>query len=240
MLRFLYTICFNLNEIWSKIILISAFGSILIGALGALFQSEIKRFIAYASINQIGFFLLSLVSKSIFGVKAALLYLVVYIIMNFLFFGIILNGFNIITGRNILYFSDLNSLVDFAPFSGVILVLTLFSMAGIPPLAGFFTKTYIFCSFVNYYCWNYHFVAILLLTIISAFYYINIIRQIFFETSKIWSIFFLVSNSYNYFLFMFWINIILFWLFFFNDISYIFELLALNCVSPLLISNLIV
>jgi len=117
-----------------------------------LFQSEIKRFIAYASINQIGFFLLSLVSKSIFGVKAALLYLVVYIIMNFLFFGIILNGFNIITGRNILYFSDLNSLVDFAPFSGVILVLTLFSMAGIPPLAGFFTKTYIFCSFVNYYC----------------------------------------------------------------------------------------
>jgi len=164
--------------------LISAVGSIFIGAVGALFQVEIKRFIAYASINQIGFFLLSLTSKTIFGIKAALLYLMVYIIMNFLFFGVILNGFNLVTGRNILYFNDLNSLVDFAPFPGFLLVMTLFSMAGVPPLAGFFTKVYIFCSFINYQSLNYHLFFILFLTIISAFYYINIIRQIFFETSK--------------------------------------------------------
>ena len=238
--RFLYTTCFGLSYFWSKLFLISGVGSILIGALGALFQTELKRFIAYASINQIGFFLLSLTSRTVFGLKAGLLYLMIYIIMNIIFFGILLNGFNFITGRNLRYFTDLNGIVDNYPIIALFLVIVLFSMAGIPPLAGFFTKMYIFCAIVSTQIINYNLIYLLVLTIISSFYYINIVRQVFFEVPQTWNIFFIHNNfNINFFL-GFLVLVISGWLLLFNNLSYIFEMFSLNCAAPLLLSSIVV
>jgi NADH-quinone oxidoreductase subunit N len=166
-------------------------GSLIIGSFGALYQNELKKFIAYASINQIGFLFLSISNCSFFGLKAAVTYLIIYTIMNFIFFGILTNTVNLVTGRNLIYFSDLNGISNYNIFISNILSITIFSMAGIPPLAGFFTKFYVFCSIIqasnyvymesktSYYTLMYG----LVLTILSSFYYINILKQLFFEKS---------------------------------------------------------
>jgi NADH-quinone oxidoreductase subunit N len=167
----------------------SAIGSLTIGALGALYQNELKKFIAYASINQIGFLFLSISNGSFFGFKAAITYLIIYTIMNFIFFGILINTINLITGRNLIYFSDLNGISNYNIFISNILNITIFSMAGIPPLAGFFTKFYVFCSIVQTSNFTYinsnsmyiNLIYALILTILSSFYYVNILKQIFFE-----------------------------------------------------------
>jgi NADH-quinone oxidoreductase subunit N len=169
----------------------SSIGSLLIGAVGALYQNELKKFIAYASVNQIGFLFLGISNSSFFGFKSALTYLIIYTVMNFIFFGILINTMNLITGRNLIYFSDLNGISIYNKFIANILSLTLFSMAGIPPLAGFFTKFYVFCSifqvsnyiYINYQTIYYSLVYVLILTLLSSFYYVNILKQLFFEKS---------------------------------------------------------
>lgn len=81
----------------------------IIGTLGAIQQTRIKRFIAYASINQVGFIFLGLSSCSLIGLIASLVYIFLYGITTLIFFGIILNTENIITSRSMIYLSDLSS-----------------------------------------------------------------------------------------------------------------------------------
>lgn len=172
--------------------LFSSIGSILTGALGAIYQINIKKFIAYASLNQTGFILLGLTTGNVYGLKASMIFLLIYCIMNIIFFCIILNTINLVTGKNVYYFNDITGITYYNPICSLIFISCVFSMAGIPPFAGFFSKFYIFFAFTktNYFILNNYNVYsslffILVLSLLSSYYYINIIKQLFFEKNNL-------------------------------------------------------
>lgn len=235
-IKVLYNPLFPISQFWSSLTLLAGIGSLAIGAIGALCQSNIKKFIAYASINQTGVLLLGLSTQTIFGLKACLMHTVFYILANTILFGILLNCVNLITGRNAVYFADLSGFSYYNPGLAMTTSITLFSMAGIPPLAGFFTKFYIFCSLLssklgleNHF--RYVIVFSLFFSLISSYYYINAIKQIFFENSK-YNKFFWSPGSQNYLLILIQLPIIL-WCLFFDKCSFLFEMLAIGCSAPL-------
>ena len=135
-----------------------------------------------------GLILIGLATHTQFGLKASILHLLIYIISNVIIFGIIINTINLTNGRNINYFSDFSGMSSYNPQLALLTTITLFSMSGIPPLAGFFTKFYIFCSLTqtNFFNHTIYFnvfiiTTALLLSLLSTFYYINIIKQIIFK-----------------------------------------------------------
>src|SRR5260370_32739292 len=127
-------------------------GSIMVGALGAFAETRFKRFIAYSSINQIGFLLMGLTTNNIAGYQSSILFLITYIITNIALFSIFLNLRNNITGKPLVFLTDLNRIdprrwiVKFS-FSCV-----FFSLAGLPPFAGFFGKFYVLIN--SFHQWN--------------------------------------------------------------------------------------
>lgn len=167
-------------------------GSLFIGAFGALAQKDIKRFLAYASISQIGVFLLGVSTHSFFGLKASFLHLIIYIISSVVFFGLIINTTSLVTGRHLYYISDFAGLSLYNKHLSTALLISLFSMAGVPPLSGFFTKMLIFCNLsqVDFFSMDIlqssvlSIISILILSLLTTFYYIEVIKQIFFEIPK--------------------------------------------------------
>jgi NADH-quinone oxidoreductase subunit N len=109
-------------------------GSLTWGCLAAIYERKFKRFIAYTSINQIGFLLLGLVinTPNTDGFKYTFLYLIAYAVMSFTMLLIFLQA-----RPTPMYLTDFNALYRYSPFLGLVLVVVLFAMAGIPPLAGF-------------------------------------------------------------------------------------------------------
>jgi NADH-quinone oxidoreductase subunit N len=107
-------------------------------------EQLIKRFIAYSSINQMGFLFMGLASGTFEGVRSALLYLLLYIIMNLGFFILFLNTRETKSSRALTYLTDFNDYAQDHYLYSITLVVILFSMAGIPPLGGFFGKYFLF------------------------------------------------------------------------------------------------
>jgi NADH-quinone oxidoreductase subunit N len=168
---------------WQPIFLFVAAGSIIFGAFGALVQTKIKRFVGYTSINQMGYLLIGVSSGDLFGLQSSFLYLFFYVIMGFSFFSILLyvNDFN--TGKDILFINQLGQFGQKHRNLSVILALVLFSMAGIPPLAGFFGKFFLFFS--AFKAGNHSLVVLgLVANVISTFYYLRLIKCMFFEELK--------------------------------------------------------
>jgi NADH:ubiquinone oxidoreductase subunit 5 (subunit L)/multisubunit Na+/H+ antiporter MnhA subunit len=164
---------------WQPFFLFVSAGSILFGGLGALLQIKLKRFVGYTSINQMGYLFLGISSGDFLGLQASFLYLGFYLIMGFTFFSILLYVSNLRTGKDLLFISE------FARFGldhrnlSIILAIVLFSMAGIPPLAGFFGKFFLFFSVFKAGNHSLLFLG-LLMNIVSTFYYLRIIKSIFF------------------------------------------------------------
>ncbi len=166
--------------LWQPILLLSSFGSLIIGSFGIIGQNRIKRLMAYSSINHVSFLLLGIGCGSLTGLVSNLIYLAVYSLTLLLFFSFILNIKCFITGRSLIYLSDFSNLMHFSRFSSLSLLIILFSMGGIPPLAGFFIKLYIYleaicCNFYTFILFS------LIITILSTFYYLFFLRTIFFD-----------------------------------------------------------
>jgi NADH-quinone oxidoreductase subunit N len=152
----------------------------VVGSLSALKQVRIKRFLAYTSISQVGFILLGVSSGNILGLSASLMYLVLYIIMNLLFFTIFLNVEHVILKKNIVYLSDLYGLSSYTNETGKHLALSILSMAGLPPLGGFIGKLFLYFAIIEAHL-DFILVISLLVSLISTYYYLNFIRYLFFE-----------------------------------------------------------
>jgi NADH-quinone oxidoreductase subunit N len=164
---------------WQPFFLFVAAGSIILGALGALLQTKIKRFIGYTSINQMGYLFIGISSGDLLGLQASFLYLFFYMIMVFSFFSILLYVNDINTGREVLFINQLRQFGLQHRNLSCILGLILFSMAGIPPLGGFFGKFFLFFSAFS--AGNHSLVFLGLgMNAISAFYYLRIIKCLFF------------------------------------------------------------
>ena len=148
----------------------------LISSLGALRQDDLKRLMAYSTINHIGFILMGLVPGSEDGITAICIYLIFYITMNLGVFFFILNMKR--DQLNVTKIKDLSGLYKTEPLIAGCLAL-LFSMAGIPPLAGFISKLLILNIVIDN---NLFFLAIIavITSVISAFYYIRLVKSMFF------------------------------------------------------------
>ena len=180
-IRFLYVPFLNLIDQWQMIIIFLSIASMLFGAVAAIGQTNIKRLIAYSSIGHIGYTLAGLATGSNEGIQSSIIYIIIYVIMNLALFSCLL-----MLKRNNEYYEnieDLSGLSKNHPLLSLSLLIILFSLAGIPPLAGFFAKFYIFTAVIEQ---SMYFLAIvgLLSTVIAAFYYLRIIKIIYFDKEK--------------------------------------------------------
>jgi NADH-quinone oxidoreductase subunit N len=180
-IRFLYVPFLELIDQWQMILVFLSIASMLFGAIAAIGQKNIKRLIAYSSIGHIGYALAGIASASNDGIQSSVIYLTIYIVMNLGLFSCLL-----MLRRNDNYYEsidDLSGLSKNHPILSFSLLVILFSLAGIPPLAGFFAKFYIFKAVIEQ---SMYFLAIvgLLSTVIAAFYYLRIIKIIYFDPEK--------------------------------------------------------
>ena len=180
-IRFLYVPFLNLIDQWQMILVFLSIASMLFGAIAAIGQTNLKRLIAYSSISHIGYTLAGLATGSNDGIQSSIIYITIYILMNLGLFSCLL-----MMKRNDEYFEDIEDLSGLSknhPLLAFSLLVILFSLAGIPPLAGFFAKFYIFKSVLEQ---SMYFLAIvgLLSTVVAAFYYLRIIKIIYFDKEK--------------------------------------------------------
>ena len=180
-IRFLYVPFINMMDQWQPIIIFLSIASMIFGAIAAIGQKNLKRLIAYSSIGHIGYALAGLSVGTNEGLQSSIVYISIYIVMNLGFFSCLL-----MMKKNDLYFEtieDLSGLSKNHPILSLCFLIVLFSLAGIPPLAGFFAKFYIFKSVIEQ---SMYFLAIvgLLSTVIAAFYYLRIIKVIYFDEQR--------------------------------------------------------
>ena len=177
-IRFLYVPFLNLIDQWQMILIFLSIASMLFGAIAAIGQTNLKRLIAYSSISHVGYALAGLATGSNDGIQSSVIYITIYVLMNLGLFSCLL-----MMRRNNEYFEnieDLSGLSKNHPLLSLSLLVILFSLAGIPPLAGFFAKFYIFKSVIEQ---SMYFLAIvgLLSTVVAAFYYLRIIKIMYFD-----------------------------------------------------------
>jgi NADH-quinone oxidoreductase subunit N len=180
-IRFLYTPFINMIDQWQPILIFLSIASMIFGAIAAIGQNNLKRLIAYSSIGHMGYALAGLSSGSNEGIQSSIVYMAIYLVMNLAFFSCLL-----MMKRSDVYYEtvdDLSGLSKNHPILSLSLLAILFSLAGIPPLAGFFAKFYIFKAVIEQ---SMYFLAIvgLLSTVVAAFYYLKIIKVIYFDKEK--------------------------------------------------------
>ena len=181
LIKFMFIPFSNILLEWQTIIIFISIASMILGAVAAIGQTNIKRLMAYSSIGHVGYILAGLATGSNEGIQSSIIYISIYIIMNLGLFSCLL-----MLKKNNEYYeniSDLSGLSKTHPLLSISLLIILFSLAGIPPLAGFFAKFYIFKSVIEQ---SMYFLAIvgLLSTVIAAFYYLRIIKIIYFDPEK--------------------------------------------------------
>ena len=180
-IRFLYTPFVNLIDQWQTIIVFISVASMVFGAVAAIGQSNLKRLIAYSSISHMGYALAGLASGTNQGIQSSVTYISIYLVMTLAFFSCLF----MLRKKNIFYekIDDLSGLSTNHPMLSISLLVVLFSLAGIPPLAGFFAKFYIFMAVIEQ---SMYFLAIvgLLSTVVAAFYYLRLIKIIYFDKPK--------------------------------------------------------
>ena len=180
-IRFLFTPFINLIDQWQTIIVFISIASMIFGAIAAIGQSNLKRLIAYSSIGHMGYALAGLASGTNEGIQSSVIYISIYLVMTLAFFSCLF----MMRKKNVFYedIQDLSGLSANHPILSISLLIILFSLAGIPPLAGFFAKFYIFMSVIEQ---SMYFLAIvgLLSTVLAAFYYLRLIKIIYFDKPK--------------------------------------------------------
>ena len=166
---------------WQQIIIFLSIASMVFAAFAAIAQKNIKRLMAYSSIGHVGYALIGLACGTSQGVSSLVIYLSIYLIMNIGVFSFILSMKN--KGEYYENISDLSGLYKTHPYYSVVITILMFSLAGIPPLAGFFGKFYIFIAAIES---NLLLLAIvgILASVVGAFYYLRIIKVIYFDESK--------------------------------------------------------
>ena len=180
-IRFLYVPFINLVDQWQMIIIFISLASMILGAVAAIGQTNLKRLMAYSAIGHMGYALAGLATGSNEGIQSTVIYLSIYLLMNLGIFSCIF----MMKRKNIFYedIQDLSGLSKNHPIISVCLLVLLFSLAGIPPLAGFFAKFYVFMAVIKVEMYTLAIIG-LITTVISAFYYLRIIKIIYFDDPK--------------------------------------------------------
>ena len=172
----------NILAEWQTIIIFMSIASMILGSVAAIGQKNIKRLLAYSSIGHIGYALAGVATGVVSGYESSIIYIVIYVIMN-------IGAFSCLyllkkDGEYKENISDLSGISKKHPILAISFLLILFSLAGIPPLGGFFAKFYVFTAVLEQQMYTLAIIG-LLTTVISAFYYLKIIKTIYFDDSLI-------------------------------------------------------
>jgi len=176
----LYRVFQPLLDIWYNLLVILAIATMLIGNLFALRQQNIKRFLAFSSIAQVGFILVGLSSNDYMGVSSVVYFVLIYVFSNLAAFGVVAVIASNAGKENI---DDYKGLYKTNPFLSWILALALFSLAGIPPTAGFFGKLFLLTAGGSKAAYWFITVAALNM-IISLYYYLRVVRAVFMDKNE--------------------------------------------------------
>jgi len=180
-IRFMYVPFVNVIDQWQSIIIFLSIASMILGAVAAIGQKNIKRLLAYSSIGHMGYALAGLATATNSGVQSSIIYLIIYLVMNVAIFGCVF-----MMRRENIYYENINDLSGMSknhPLLSLSFLIILFSLAGIPPLAGFFAKFYIFMAVIESKMYMLAIIG-LITTVVSAFYYLQIIKIIYFDKPK--------------------------------------------------------
>ena len=176
----LFTVFPVIMATWQKTIFVTSILTMTIGNLFAIRQQNLKRFLAFSSISQAGYILLGLIGGNQLGMASVIYYILVYIFSNLGAFGVVIAISNATGKENI---DDYNGLYQTNPKLSLIMTLALFSLAGIPPVAGFFGKFFLFTAAAQK---GFYFLVLIavLNTIISLFYYLLVVKAMFINKSE--------------------------------------------------------
>ncbi len=171
----LFTFARPLMDLWREIIFLLSILTMFIGNFFALRQKNMKRFLAFSSIAQAGFLILGMISGNQLGMSSVLFFIATYIFSNLGAFGVV---FAISNKTGLENMDDYNGFYRTNPLLSVLMMLSLFSLAGIPPVAGFFGKFFLFMSAASEGYYWLIFIAVINVTI-SLYYYLLVIRAMF-------------------------------------------------------------
>ena len=182
LIKFMFIPFSNILSEWQLIIIFISIASMILGAVAAIVQKNIKRLLAYSSIGHVGYALAGVATGVISGYESSIIYISIYIVMN-------IGAFSCLyllkkDGEYRENISDLSGLSKKQPLLAISFLVILFSLAGIPPLAGFFAKFYVFTAVIEQKMYALAIIG-LLTTVISAFYYLRIIKIIYFDDNAI-------------------------------------------------------
>jgi len=175
----LFTVMTPFELVTGKLLYIVSIATMFIGNLFALRQQNMKRFLAFSSIAQAGFILLGLLSHDQLGISTVVYFVSIYVFTNLAAFGVI-QAISIQTGKENM--DDYNGLYRTNPKLSLVMMLALFSLAGIPPVAGFFGKFFLFTAAASQGLYFLVFLAVVNVTI-SLYYYLLVIRAMFLRRS---------------------------------------------------------
>ncbi|WP_188651835.1 NADH-quinone oxidoreductase subunit N [Yeosuana aromativorans] len=175
----LFTVFKTLMPVWENIIYIVALATMFTGNLFALRQQNMKRFLAFSSIAQAGFILLGLMAGNQLGTATIIYFVMIYIFSNLAAFGVV-QAISLQTGKENM--TDYEGLYRTNPNLSLVMMLGLFSLAGIPPVAGFFGKFFLFTAAASKGYYLLVFLAVVNVTI-SLYYYLLVVRAMFLRTS---------------------------------------------------------
>ena len=171
----------DLHDMWQQMLIILALLSVAVGNIIAIAQDNLKRMLAYSTISHMGFFLFGILSGTDAGYSASLFYVLVYATMSCAAFGLILylSAKDFESDR----LNDLKGLSKRSPWLALLILILMFSMAGVPPTAGFFAKLSVVQALVDA---NLVWVAVtaVILAVVGAYYYLRIIKLVYFDAPE--------------------------------------------------------
>jgi NADH-quinone oxidoreductase subunit N len=165
---------------WQQIVIFLAIASMVLGAFAAIGQTNIKRLLAYSAIGHVGFALIGLAANNTEGTAGVLIYLAIYVAMTLGSFACVLAMRR--KGGNVESISDLAGLAKTDLTYATILAILMFSLAGIPPLAGFWAKWYVFLAAIKAGLYPLAVIGVVT-SVVGAFYYLRIVKIMFFDDS---------------------------------------------------------
>ena len=182
LIKFMFIPFSNILLEWQTIIIFISIASMILGAVAAMVQKNFKRLLAYSSIGHIGYALAGVATGAVSGYESAIVYISIYVIMN-------IGAFSCLyllkkDGQYRENISDLSGISKKHPLLAISFLIILFSLAGVPPLGGFFAKFYVFVAVLEREMYALAIIG-LLTTVMSAFYYLKIIKTIYFDDSII-------------------------------------------------------
>lgn len=172
----------NILQEWQIIIVFISIASMILGSVAAIGQKNIKRLLAYSSISHMGYALAGVATGTGYGYTSTIIYITIYVIMNIGTFACLY--LMKVDGKYTEKIDDLSGLSKQKPLLAFSFLILFFSLAGIPPLGGFFAKFFVFMSVIESELYALAIIG-LLTTVISAFYYLKVIKVIYFDETKV-------------------------------------------------------